>query len=156
MDNHRILLYFTLFFIIYLLWAQWQMEYGPKPVEPAASQTSEQQLTGNNSMAAPEATLAPGTPSIVQPAQTEVRSSELVHVITDVVDVEIDTLGGSVVRVTLRDYAVEADQPEIKLDLLSPERSAFHVAQSGLVSVQVDTAPSHNTVFSAQQSTYRL
>ena len=34
MENHRILLYFTLFFITYLLWAEWQMDYGPKPVAP--------------------------------------------------------------------------------------------------------------------------
>jgi hypothetical protein len=45
MGNHRILLYFTLFFIIYMIWAQWQLAYGPKP-EPVA-ESSEVTLANN-------------------------------------------------------------------------------------------------------------
>ena len=37
MGNHRVLLYFTLFFIIYMIWAQWQLAYGPKPEVVAGS-----------------------------------------------------------------------------------------------------------------------
>ena len=36
MSNYRVLLYFTLFFLLYLIWAQWQMDYGPKP-EPVST-----------------------------------------------------------------------------------------------------------------------
>ena len=36
MENQRFLLYFTLFFISYLLWSEWQIAYGPQPVEETA------------------------------------------------------------------------------------------------------------------------
>jgi hypothetical protein len=39
MGNHRLLLYFTLFFIVYMIWAQWQLAYGPKPEVVAESTT---------------------------------------------------------------------------------------------------------------------
>ena len=39
MGNQRLLLYFTLFFIIYMIWAQWQLAYGPKPEVVAGSDT---------------------------------------------------------------------------------------------------------------------
>ena len=40
MENQRLLLYFTLFFICYLLWAEWQMDYGPKPEATVAEETT--------------------------------------------------------------------------------------------------------------------
>jgi [NiFe] hydrogenase diaphorase moiety small subunit len=40
MENQRLLLYFTLFFIVYLLWAEWQMDYGPKQEAPPATATA--------------------------------------------------------------------------------------------------------------------
>ena len=38
--NQRVLLYFTLFFIIYMIWAQWQLDYGPKPEPVVATQAN--------------------------------------------------------------------------------------------------------------------
>ena len=41
MENQRFLFIFTLFFITYLLWAQWQIDYGPAPVENTITSTQE-------------------------------------------------------------------------------------------------------------------
>jgi YidC/Oxa1 family membrane protein insertase len=159
MENHRILLYFTLFFIMYLLWAEWQMDYGPRPVDPVAQTPAA--VTGELPVATPEGT-PEATPVIeAQPEATtdQVKSdavSRRIQVITDVVDLELDTRGGDVRRVTLRNYAVEADEPEIKLDLLSEKEGYYHIAQSGLVSVEPDSAPNHNTIYNADQTQYRL
>ncbi len=47
MGNQRILLYFTLFFIIYMIWAQWQMDYGPK-TEVVAERPEQSSLEKTN------------------------------------------------------------------------------------------------------------
>ena len=158
MENHRILLYFTLFFITYLLWAEWQMDYGPKPVAPISVEQGTESIEDIDTfIAAPEATAVIGA----QPAKTTsqvktVEASQRIQIITDVVDIELDTRGGDVRRVTLRNYAVEANEPEIKLDLLTDKEAGYHIAQSGLVSVEQDSAPNHNAIYSAEQRVYRL
>jgi len=43
MGNNRILLYFTLFFVSYLIWAQWQLAYGPKSAVTAQKQQTVKQ-----------------------------------------------------------------------------------------------------------------
>ena len=151
MENQRTLLYFTFFFIVYLLWAQWQMDYSPQPVEqvvaenqagiesgvPAAAFTS----TGANNVAAQPVAMA---------------SSQRIKIITDVLDIEIDTRGGDIRKATLRKYAAEAEKPEVKVEMLTDNEVNFHIAQSGLVSVNKETAPTHNDIYSAEQTTYRL
>jgi YidC/Oxa1 family membrane protein insertase len=70
--------------------------------------------------------------------------------------VEIDTKGGDVLRTVLRDYPVTADKPEEKLVLLTDTNVNYQVAQSGLVSVNEGTAPSHNAVYRSEKEIYRL
>jgi YidC/Oxa1 family membrane protein insertase len=155
MGNHRLLLYFTLFFIVYLLWAQWQMDYGPKPVAIVAG--TPQQIAQQDLIDAPEAqAITPAGDVIVSSDRTSEQTSQRIEVVTDVIKLEIDTRGGEIRQLTLRDYAVEAETPEIKLNLLTSTEVGFHVAQSGLVSVDKGSAPTHKAIYSAEQLTYRL
>ena len=64
--------------------------------------------------------------------------------------------GGDVKRLMLRNYAVSADKPQEKLNLLTDADVNYHIAQSGLVSGKANTAPTHNAIYSAEQSSYRL
>jgi YidC/Oxa1 family membrane protein insertase len=154
MGNHRVLLYFTLFFIIYMIWAQWQIEYGPKPA-PAVVQ--EKTADGVIKEAVPSADISAingqAAPAIVENAAP---ISDRIKIVTDVLDVEIDTKGGDIVRVVLRDYSVTADKPEDLLVLLTDESVNYYVAQSGLVSKNKGTAPTHNAVYRSEQNVYRL
>ena len=154
MGNHRVLLYFTLFFIIYMIWAQWQIEYGPKPA-PVVVQ--EKTADGVIKEAVPSADISAingqAAPAIVENAAP---ISDRIKIVTDVLDVEIDTKGGDIVRVVLRDYSVTADKPEELLVLLTDENVNYYVAQSGLVSKNKGTAPTHNAVYRSEQNVYRL
>ena len=158
MENHRLLLYFTLFFIIYMLWAQWQVDYGPKPVTPVAVEASGQgDADIDIPVAIPDATAPVGSqPTATESEARSAQSSQQIRVITDVVDLEIDTQGGDIRRVTLRNYAVQADMPDTKLDLLSDKEIDFHIAQSGLVSIEQASAPTHKAIYKAEQAVYRL
>jgi len=155
MGNQRILLYFTLFFIIYMIWAQWQMTYGPKPEVIAESGVVSQTKMEDGEV--PQAAEIPTTQSSVSAVEKEVIvNSQRIKVVTDILDVEIDTKGGDVLRTVLRDYAVTADKPEEKLVLMTDENINYQVAQSGLVSVNKDTAPSHNAIYRSEKDIYRL
>ena len=111
MVNHRVLLYITLFFITYLIWAQWQMDYGPKPVVVTNDVAfSDQKSAG----IIPEA-LAVTDGADNNNAITEERvDSQRIHIITDVIDVEIDTRGGDIKKLVLLNYLESADNKEIR------------------------------------------
>jgi YidC/Oxa1 family membrane protein insertase len=155
MGNHRLLLYFTLFFIIYMIWAQWQLAYGPKPetVDDSGSISQVKTEDGLVPQAVPSPTIDSTASSVGTVANND---SQRIKVVTDLLDVEIDTKGGTVLRTVLRDYSVTADKPEEKLVLMTDENINYEVAQSGLVSVNKDTAPSHNTVYESEKSIYRM
>ncbi len=156
MGNQRVLLYLTLFFIIYMIWAQWQIDYAPKSESGTISQST--QINGKQ-ITTEDIPLAVTTDSgqIISPAGKEVSAvSKHIRVVTDVLDVEIDTKGGDILRVVLRDYSVKADEPEEKLVLMTDADINYHIAQSGLVSVNKGTAPSHNAIYRSEQDVYRL
>ena len=157
MGNHRLLLYFTLFFIIYMIWAQWQLAYGPKPEVVAEKDTITATAKNNEDGMIPEAALTPGSLPSVSSLDKQVSSAgQRIKIVTDILDIEIDTKGGDVIRTVLRDYPVTADKPEEKLVLLTDQNVNYQVAQSGLVSVNEGTAPSHNAVYRSEKETYRL
>ena len=153
MENHRLLLYFTLFFVTYLLWAEWQMDYGPKSVVEAPAAVS--QPVAESSEHIPQPDIAATTVAIETDKQPDTASQRIL-VVTDVVELEIDTRGGDVKRLMLRNYAVSADKPAEKLNLLTDADINYHIAQSGLVSGKAESAPTHNAIYSVEQSSYRL
>jgi len=153
MENQRLLLYFTLFFIIYLLWAEWQMDYAPKPEATVAETTTQAQ---HEVAEVPEAAATPDETSFIESSKQQQATSQRINVITDVLDIEIDTKGGDIRRAVLRNYSKTAENPDEKLVLLSDADSNFFIAQSGLVSVNADSAPTHNAIYSAEENNYRL
>jgi YidC/Oxa1 family membrane protein insertase len=162
MGNPRVLLYFTLFFIIYMIWAQWQMDYAPKP-EPVVASTGQPGVIDNSTAEIPQAVPASSADgssaesgSVSPIAKDVASSSERINIITDVLDVEIDTRGGDIRRAVLRKYAVTANNPEEKMVFMTDEAINYHIAQSGLVSVNKGTAPSHNEIYLSEKSVYRL
>lgn len=153
MENQRLLLYFTLFFVAYLLWAEWQMDYGPKP-ETTVAETVQTQQPGVTEV--PAAAPTPDDTAIADSRSQLPATSQRINVVTDVLDVEIDTRGGDIRKVVLRNYAKTHEHPEDKLVFLTDADRNFFVAQSGLVSVNAASAPTHNAVFKSEKNDYRL
>jgi len=154
MENQRLLLYFTLFFVVYLLWAQWQQDYGPAPASQQAATVAE----SPSASSAKELPAADIPARVRQPEQVRVQeqTGQRIHVTTDLLDVEIDTRGGDIRKLVLLDYAETADKPDLKLALLADSENNYFIAQSGLVSSDTDSAPTHNALYSADQSSYTL
>jgi len=150
----------------YLIWVEWQKDYGPSP-EVTAPATSPATSTGDIPVMPEAASTAAESGAADLPALPVDDTAEgvdtdagktperaFISVVTDVLKVQIDPLGGTVVSAVLLDYPVELEQPEVKVRLLQPSGDAMYVAQSGLLSPT--EAPNHTTPYQAERSEYAL
>ncbi len=160
MGNQRFLLYITLFFVSYLIWAQWHKAYGPKPViNSPTTQVSEktpQHQAGNliSPGIIPEA-IVTGDHKIARKNIQQKSNDVYIQVKTDLIDAEIDTRGGDIKKLELLKYLVKAGGSK-KINILSKNPNEFQVVQSGLVSVEKGVSPSHNQIYRAEKLNYRL
>jgi len=165
MANLRPMLFMGLLVLAYMMWVEWQKDYGVKPQPQSTVETTSNEfepprseipgiatpLTGD--LPSPDAGLASSNPNTV--SETVMKSAgELLTVTTDVLDVKIDLVGGTVVSAKLLNYAVDFDVPGIKVDLFNSAGPEFFVAQSGLLSLT--SAPNHTTTYQADGLQYAL
>lgn len=164
MDNQRIILFFALSFVLLLIWQAWQQDYGEQPPAPAATSATDNTPAppedvpvsppeGNLPAAEEKALTTPVAPT--QP-HGALKSSQRIHVITDLLDVEIDTVGGDLRQADLFAYPVSADTPDVPFRLMQDNDGRVFIAQSGLLSQQKQQAPDHHTTWSSAQNEYRL
>lgn len=162
MENNRLILYVALFFILWLLWAQWQKDYVVQPV--AEKQQAPAQVASTPSSTASETGIAP-PPAVEAPKTSATKATPekvsaqpngtLIHVVTDVVDMDIDTRGGNVPRLVLRKYEEDPTKSTNRFVLLTSADVNYQVAQSGLISGDAD-APTHHSLYTAEKTSYRL
>lgn len=170
MDNLRLILFFALAFILLLLWQAWEKDYGPAPaggvaMEQAAdtdavtatvpSAVPAAPTGGENGTASavPSIKSTPGVPSIGDAPAPAVST---IQVKTDLYTMEIGTVGGNVLKVFLNDYPASLGDKENSFQLMKPQPPNLFVAQSGLIAGEGSTAPSHETPFQANSSSYEL
>ena len=159
--NFRPALLITLVFLGYLLWIEWQKDYGPR--SPAAARAPEIAETFDLPIAddIPSAATAdvPAQPLEQAASSNEIgaeigSSQSLVKVTTDVLELNIDPLGGTVVRARLLNYPITLDTPGQKVELLTRAEPELLIAQSGLLSRQ--SAPNHTTQYQSVRQEYHL
>jgi YidC/Oxa1 family membrane protein insertase len=166
MGNLRPVLIVGLAFLGYMIWVQWQKDYGPAPQAPAPQTQLQSDTPAVPSTPAERSAAAVDLPEPVDRQQGQRSSSETVNaadagdenavisVRTDVLDVEIDLVGGTAVSAILLDYPVRQKEPENKVRLLTPRGDELFVAQSGLLSHQ--EAPNHTSYYSSEINQYEL
>ncbi|WP_070989516.1 membrane protein insertase YidC [Halofilum ochraceum] len=166
MDNQRLFLYGALGLLLLLIWQTWQVDYGPRR-EGTAPATAERSADGDGSATAPGDTPEgpvtadagdDGTPSDASlddaPGQAPIEKGRRIQVVTDRLDVTIDTRGGDLRQAFLRKYKAESggDEP---VELLTDTGGDLFVAQSGLQAGD-QPAPTHHAEFRAEADEYRL
>jgi YidC/Oxa1 family membrane protein insertase len=174
MDNIRFVLIVTFAMLVFMLWQAWQVDYGPKPpvavTDPNTTNTKEDLPTATGGVAPPETAKqeSSAVPSVAVP------SAKIIKVKTDVLNLEIDTLGGTLRNLDLLEYPVEKENTVVNrlrdmLGLsvseknLSPTRlfdsnpDKLFLAQSGLIADSGSTAAAtHHTVFNSEKDSYVL
>jgi len=171
MDNQRLLLWAALGFLLLQIWTSWQIDYGPKP-QPETSQTANGtgQAANNTAQLINQSEDAPTsndlpTPATVEsstqagalPTETQATTQQgaQITVVTDTMVVRIGTKGGDINGVDLVQYPTSIETPDDPFELMSNEESNYFIAQSGLQSTNTDV-PTHHSIFSAEQTEYRL
>lgn len=154
MNQTRTFLIFALMFVAYLLWTEWQKDYGPHPQPPAATAQTDTAKSADGGVPGAGAPAAVPTDSA-----SSAGKGELVTLSNDVLRLTIDTRGGSVVRSDLLAYPSEPvtkknpNPPPARL--LDDEEADFFAVQDGLVS-STGAAPDHRALFQAGTTDAKL
>lgn len=129
MESQRSFLLIGLAMVGFLLWQQWQLDYGPQPVAP--------QPTYEQANTQPDMPSSEDVPAASSDGQTLIAASttsggKIISVITDTLILSIDTKGGDVVSANLAKFPVDQGSEEL-YSLLKPSGDKLFVAQSGLI-----------------------
>ena len=174
MANLRPMLFMGLIVLSYLMWVEWQKDYGPQPIAPTSNTTptfEPSAIPGSQDNSIPSGADLPDpgagntstnqgdipTPASSQTVVQQAAMSgarELLTVTTDVLEVSIDLTGGTLVSAKLLDYPVELEIPDIKVDLFSQDGPGLFIAQSGLLSQAA--APNHTSTYQSASMLYTL
>ena len=155
MDFQRLILFVIFSMSGVFLFQAWQKENAPPaPPKPVAPITAPAEKKSDVPTAVPSATATsgatasgsvPATAGAVPSAATPAASAgELFVVKTDLIEAKINTLGGVIEEVALKEHRDAADKTKPYLVLMKT-KDRTHIAQSGLIG---NGLPNHNTAYS--------
>lgn len=160
MDNQRVFIWAALALVLWLNYLAWQSDYAPAPAEPPPAVTENAKPAQDKAPTLPE---LPAEPSAAAPApapaaapEARAEAAEIIHVRTDVLELDISTRGGDLVRADLLKYPKIKNQPHIPVRLFNPTPPGFFVARSGLRALGGGPEPTHLAQFESAARDYRL
>ncbi len=185
MPNIRIMLWAALAAILFLNYEAWMQDYPASPATGVPAAGTASSAAGSNTPASrlgdsvpqaaapsaaapaaarPETAAAPlgGAP---MPAQADAESKNAgtdhspgvpVHVVTDVLDIDVNLKGGELDRADLLQYPLHKDTPNVPVRLLNREADDLYLLQTGLAGAAGEAAPTHLTTWTSPESSYAL
>lgn len=170
MEQQRLFLTIGLFFLLYLAYDAWQLQFNPQPVTytQQASPTSPATADSNIPMGADNvaASAVPESASTVPSAVTQVMTKAIqqakrIFVETDVLRLEIDSKGGDIRVVDLIKYPKTSKDDKEAFRLMSDDNKDLYIAQSGFAGKSktegtVVAAPNHNSIYKVEKTEYKL
>jgi YidC/Oxa1 family membrane protein insertase len=173
MDNPRLYLWIGLALLAWMNVIQWNRDYGaqtaPTPATattaaattaatPAADAAAQAQLpampTGDGTPAAAPA--AATTDASVATAPVAASGAPRVHVVTDVLDLDISLQGGDLLRADLPKYPRDKREGSPPVRLFGTQEPDYHVARTGLRALNGKAEPTHLAMYSSAANEYRL
>jgi YidC/Oxa1 family membrane protein insertase len=168
MDNQRLFIWGTFGFLLWMTYQAWVQDHAPPPAEQGQTPAVQQTTPDANDVGLPAlpsgAIDAPQVvdeaPALDGAAQTSTAAEEptapTIHVLTDVLDVEISTAGGTLQRARLLQYPVAKDQPNVLIELLTPGREELGLIQTGLNSAGDGPKANHSASFQSAAMQFDL
>lgn len=150
MDNQRLIFFIIFSFSVLLLWDSWQKEQhsGKTPQQAQVKQV-------DASVPTPLPNVSSVDGAVVAAASTGTENQKLgtrIKVETDVIQVEIDTLGGDIRALALLKHRA-ADDKSKPFVLYEDQGQRTYIAQSGLIG---EGLPNHRTLYTSAASTYKI
>lgn len=167
MDFRRVALYAALGLVSYSLWINWEKDYPQTtPItttiaqQQSASKSNDGQLLPDMHNAADAGNTAQNnadvTPAQSFSEQANVESHKIIHVLTDVLDIQIDLQQGDIVQAKLLQYPENVQNKNIPVTLLQNNPNERYVANSSLFVVQNQDIKTLNLNFESEQPQYEL
>jgi YidC/Oxa1 family membrane protein insertase len=161
MDIKRTILIVALAIVTYVGVLKWNQDYGQAalPTQNVAANINTSAIPdAPQGSATANADVPSATGEVAAPAEMPVATSkDLIQVKTDVLNLEIDPVGGDVVQLRLPLYPRRQDHPEIPFQLFDNGGERIFLAQSGLTGANgPDARATGRPVYSATQKSYQL
>ena len=158
MDNKRIILWGAVGILAWLNFITWQRDYPPL-VTPAPSVNTSAAVSSSSVLpslpAVATSSSAPSATPAAEPVATGTSPGSKIRVVTDVLDLDLNTRGGDIERAELLQYPLNINEPT-RVQLLSDAATTPFVARSGLLATDPAAAPSHLATYTSAGSEYRL
>lgn len=160
----RIMLFVALGLVLVMIWQSWNEFKANHELAQTQGLTTETASDGKTSLTedvpdAPEVTTQSSSNSADSdtPVVEEVAAvgGDIITVTTDLMNVEIDTLGGDITRVELIKHPVSVDMPDIPFVLMHRDLPGLFVAQNGLIGKDRNY-PNHNVQYSTSVYEYDM
>lgn len=171
MEIRRTFLLVAIAIVGYLMFLNWQQEFGEGKKTTKATTQQQVQEPRNNEVdsfpteadiaryqgdtpetAQPEATVETAT---VAPSQQSVKGQILVE--TDVMQLIIDPRGGDIVSAKLKNYPIDIEDPDVPFQLLNDNPQGIELTlQSGLIGKNGTDTSNNRPVYQAEQTVYEL
>jgi len=170
MDQPRVFLWVGLLLLLWLNVDAWMKDAAAPAPAPATETAATPAISGAAPGSAPPGgTLSDELPSVAgekpaavapeaAPAEAAAVSVGKIHVVTDVLDLDLNLTGGELIRADLPKYPREKDDPTTPVRLFNTDsKDSQFLFQSGLTSGETGRAePNHKAEFSATASEYRM
>ncbi len=157
METTRFILFIALGLVLTMIWQAWQQDYPATPASPVVKQATTQQADSvSTNIDFPDLPAETVTSPVDLPKAglKQNASGQLITVKTDVLELQINTIGGTIEQAALLDYPLEKYQTDNPILLLKNNDEEFYVIQTGLLADGKIT--NHKTVFESERTRYEL
>lgn len=161
MENQRIILFMALVIVVLFMWESWKDKNAPPPMQTVQMQSEFVTPSSQITNAQPLEISKLDTPVIQSQTAapiagliSEVNDSKRLRVVTDVLDMDINTIGGDLRRAFLLKYPISLNKPEESFPFMDDNLPQLFIAQTGLLSNT--SAPDHHASYSAEKQEYTL
>ena len=163
--NMKSFWWMALAFTLLWMWLEWSQFTAQKSLEAQKMQAQTTEVpaaslpvqTNSENPSNQEVPTAATSSQAVPQVQASAPSQQRIYVKTDVLDVEIDTLGGDVRKLLLLAYGASEDRSK-PFQLMGDSGQRYYVAQNGIAKVPGahTVAPTHKDVYQAEKTHYQL
>ncbi len=168
MDNQRLILFIALSFVSLMLFQAWEEDYGKGSTQtsPAAISQPQSDVPAPSASTNPDATgevpVAPVAQQATGPAvsgvDNKIAGQQRITVRTDLLSVELDTLGGDIRVVDLLAFPIDQKTPDIPFRLMTDTGAQLFITQTGFAvnPSSKGMAPDHKSLYQVNDSEYAL